>query len=210
MNRKHNKKDVFDKIELAKEYFHNINVDLIYALPTENLRVLKSDLSNILKLGVKHISTYSLIIEEHTKIYNDKVKPIKEDLDYKMYTYICKKLSKKGYKHYEISNFAIDGYESKHNLTYWRNEEYYGFGLGAHGYVNEVRYENTRNFTKYLKGEFRFNELMVSIQAEMENELILGLRLLDGINTNKFEEKFGVDIYKVFPKIKEAWKIATY
>ena len=204
MGRFHEKKDVFKKIELAKEYIKNINVDLIYALPTENMRVLKKDISNILKLDVEHISTYSLIIEEHTKIYNDKVKPIKEDLDYKMYSYICKKLGKKGFIHYEVSNFAKYGRESVHNLTYWHNEEYYGFGLGAHGYINEVRYENTRNFNKYLKGEYRFNELMVSKQEEMENELILGLRTSQGVDVDHFKEKYGVDIFKVFPNINKA------
>lgn len=212
LNRKHNKKDIFKKLELVHEYFDNINVDLMYALPTENLRVLKKDLSNMLKLDVSHISTYSLIIEEHTKIYNDKVKPIKEELDYKMYTYICKKLKKKGYTHYEVSNFAKPGKESDHNLTYWHNEEYYGFGLGAHGYVNEVRFENTRNFNKYLKGEYRLNELMVSVQEEMENELILGLRTLKGVNSNKFKDKFEEDIFDTFPNISKALdkKLMTY
>ena len=204
LNRKHNKKDIIRKIELAKTYFNNINVDLIYALPTENMRVLKRDVSNILKLDVSHISTYSLIIEEHTKLYNDNVKPIKEDLDYKMYSYICKKLKKKGYIHYEVSNFAKEGKQSEHNLTYWHNEEYYGFGLGSHGYINEVRYENTRNFNKYLNGEYRFNELIVSKQEEMENELMLGLRVNTGVNIERFKNKFRVDIFDVFPNINKA------
>ena len=206
MNRHHSKKEVFEKIKLCRGYeFENINVDLIYALPTEKFLTLKKDLRNILKLGVEHVSTYSLIIEEHTMIYNQGIKPISEELDYKMYSYICKKLSKKGFHHYEVSNFAKFGYESTHNLTYWNNQEYYGFGLGSHGYINAMRYENTRNFGKYLKEEFRFNELLVSFQEEMENELILGLRKLDGINIREFENKFGKDIFKVF-NIEEALK----
>lgn len=204
LERKHNKKDIVNKIKLAKEMgFNNINVDLMYALPTENMITLMNDVNKFLKLDVEHISTYSLIIEEHTKIYNNKVKPIDETLDYKMYKYICNKLSKKDYIHYEVSNFAKKGYQSEHNLTYWNNDEYYGFGLAAHGFINNMRYENTRNFNKYLEGKYRFNEFLISTQEDMENEVILGLRKLEGISISKFKSKFKKDIYDVF-NIKEA------
>ena len=156
LNRKHTKEQIFNNIKLAKKYFKNINVDLIYALPIETMHMLSSDISNILKLDVNHISTYSLILEDHTILFNKKIKPIDEDLDYKMYKHICKRLRRKGYIHYEVSNFAKEDYQSKHNLTYWDNNEYYGFGLSAHGYINNMRYENTRNFNKYLNGEYRF------------------------------------------------------
>ena len=105
LNRKHDKKEIFKNIELVKKYFNNINVDLIYAVPIENMSILKHDISNILKLDVPHISTYSLIIEPHTAFYNKGIKNIDEELDLKMYNYICKKLKKKGYLHYEVSNF---------------------------------------------------------------------------------------------------------
>lgn len=204
LNRKHNKKDIFSKIALARKIgFDNINIDIMYALPIEDMSILKKDIKYALKLKVDHISTYSLIIEEHTLLYNKKVKPIDEDTDFKMYKYICKKLKKHGYKHYEISNFALSGHESKHNLTYWDNNEYYGFGLGAHGYINNMRYENTRNFNKYLKEEYRLNELLISTQEEMENELILGLRKLKGVNIKEFEKRFDISIFKVF-KIEDA------
>lgn len=206
MNRMHNKKEIFDKIQLCKKIgFKNINVDLIYALPIEKMCTLKKDVKNILKLNVEHISTYSLIIEDHTMLYYNNVKPIEEAIDYKMYKYICKKLSKNGYKHYEVSNFAKNNHESIHNLIYWNNEEYYGFGLGSHGYINDNRYENTRNFHKYIKGNFRFNELLVSIQEEMENELILGLRKLEGVSISKFNKKFERNIFEIF-KLEEAIK----
>lgn len=204
LNRKHNKKEIFKNIELAKNMgFDNISVDLIYALPIENMFVLRNDISNILKLKPQHISTYSLIIEDHTVLKNKKVLPIDEALDFKMYKYICKKLKSKDYNHYEVSNFALNGYESEHNLTYWNNDEYYGFGLSSHGYVNSIRYENTKNFNKYLKHDYRLNELLVSIQEEMENELILGLRKLKGISISDFEKRFNKDIFEVF-KITEA------
>jgi oxygen-independent coproporphyrinogen-3 oxidase len=203
LNRKHDKKMIKNNIKLTKKYFDNINVDLIYALPTETMHIFKSDVKSIIDLDVPHISTYSLIIEEHTVLYNNKIKNIDEDDDYKMYKYICKKLKQKGYNHYEVSNFAKEGYESRHNLTYWCNQEYYGFGLGAHGYINKLRYENTRNFGKYLREEFKLNELLVSTMEEMENEIILGLRKLEGINVIDFKNKYGTDINEVFPKIQK-------
>ena len=203
LNRKHDKKDIFEKVKLCKKYFKSINIDIIYALPIETYSIFKSDIKNALKLDIKHISTYSLIIEEHTMLYNKKVKPISENMDAKMYKYICKKLRKKGFNHYEVSNFAKKGYESKHNLTYWDNDEYYGFGLGASGYINQMRYENTRNFNKYLNDKYRFNELLVSIQEEMENELILGLRKIKGVSIKEFENRFDKDIFEVF-KLDEA------
>ena len=206
LNRKHDKKQIIEAIKLCKEIgFDNINVDLIYALPTEDMHILKRDIAQILKLNVEHISTYSLIIEENTALHIKKVKNINEELDAKMYKYICKKLKKNGYVHYEVSNFSKPGYESKHNLTYWNNEEYYGFGVGAHGYINNMRYENTRSLNKYFDNKFRLEELLVSIQEEMENEVILGLRKLEGISISNFNEKFDVDIKKVF-KIDNAIK----
>ena len=199
LNRKHDKKQIIEKINLCKQYgFDNINVDLIYALPTEDMFILMKDISCLLKLDVEHISTYSLIIEENTALHNKKVKNIDEELDSKMYKYICKKLKKKNYIHYEVSNFAKKGKESKHNLTYWDNEEYYGFGCGAHGYINNMRYENTRSLSKYFDKQFRLEEFLVSIQEEMENEVILGLRKLKGISISKFKEKYDKDIREVF------------
>lgn len=206
LNRKHESIDIIKNIELAKRYFDNINVDIIYALPIENMHMLKHDISEILKLNVSHISTYSLIIEPHTILYNKRIVPIDEDLDAKMYEYICKKLSKNGYIHYEVSNFSKVGKASIHNLTYWSNQEYYGFGLGAHGFINNVRYENTRNFNKYLEKRYRLNEVLISKIEDMENELMLGLRKLEGINIVRFEDKYGVSIYDAFPKINKAIK----
>ena len=199
LNRKHNKDDIFEKIKLCKECgFDNINVDLIYALPTEDMSILKRDISLLLKLDVEHISTYSLIIEENTALYYKKVKNISEELDSKMYKYICKKLKKKGYIHYEVSNFAKERKESKHNLTYWNNEEYYGFGVGAHGYINNMRYENTRGLNKYMSDNYRLEELLVSNQEEMENEIILGLRKLKGISVSEFERNYQRSIFEAF------------
>ncbi len=204
LNRVHNKREILNNIKLCKDNgFDNINVDFMYGLPVENLCMMKRDFNKFLKLGIEHISTYSLIIEDHTMIKNNKDKNIDEDTEVKMYKYILKKLKKKGFHHYEVSNFSKYGYESVHNMTYWKNEEYYGFGLASHGFINGVRYENTRNYNKYMKGEFRLNELLVSTEEDMENELILGLRMLDGINVEHFNSKYKYNIFKVF-KINEA------
>ena len=189
LNRNHTKEEIKEKINIAKTIgFENINIDLMYAFPEETLEELESDINEFLKLDIPHISTYSLIIEPHTKLYIDKIKNIDEDLDRKMYDLICKKLNK--YNHYEISNFGKTGYESIHNLTYWNNENYYGFGLGASGYINNIRYDNTKSINEYLKGNYIKNKEILSKNIEIENEFILGLRKIKGINIEKFNKKY--------------------
>ncbi len=199
MNRSLNYEDVKAKINLARRLgFNNINLDLIYALPHEKMKTLKNDLKCLLSLKVEHISTYSLMIEDNTYLSYQKVHSIPEELDEEMYFYISHILEKYGYVHYEVSNFAIPGFESKHNLVYWHNEEYYGFGCGASGYIGGVRYDNTRSLSNYLKGDIRLNTELITKEDIMEYEVILGLRLLKGINIRKFYEKFGVNIQDAF------------
>lgn len=196
LGRNHTKEEVIEKIEILKELgFENINIDLMYAFPGETLEELNNDIDEYLKLNINHISTYSLIIEPHTIIYNKGIKNIDEDLDADMYNLISNKLS--NYHHYEISNFAQKGYESKHNLVYWNNEEYYGFGLGASGYLNNIRYTNTSNLDKYNKGIYIDEEHTLDINETIENEFILGLRKLDGINKKEFNKKYNIDINKL-------------
>ena len=201
MERSHTFKDAQEKISLARELgFDNINVDLIYGIPNETIKDLKKDLDQILELNPNHISTYSLIIEDNTKIAN--MIPISEDLDAEMYETICKKLEGK-YHHYEISNFAEPNKESLHNLNYWNNKEYYGFGLGAHGYIHGVRYENTRSLTSYFKDKYLLKEELLSQSDQMYNELMLGLRKLEGINCKEFYQKYKTNVQDAF-NIKEA------
>ena len=197
LNRNHTNKEIKEKINMAKQLgFNNINIDLIYALENQTLEDLKYDLIEFLKLDVEHISTYSLIIEPNTKLYIDKKQNINEELDRKMYDLICNTLKENNYKHYEISNFAKPTYESKHNLTYWNNEEYYGFGLGASGYINNIRYENTKNLTKYLKGDFIKEKRYIELNEKIENEFMLGFRKIDGINKKEFQRKYKFDLKK--------------
>lgn len=207
MNRKASYKDCLNKINLARMLgFDNINVDLIYALPGESIFTLKQDIHKIIKLNPEHISTYSLILEKNTILYNKGYKNIKEEKDAKMYNYIIKTLKKHGYNHYEVSNFAKAGLESRHNITYWLNEEYYGFGCGASGYIGNIRYENTRSITSYLKGNFCLNKNLLSKQEEMDNEIMLGLRLLKGINLDDFYKKYHVSLIDAYYNVKNLIK----
>lgn len=196
LGRFHTKKEAIKKIKLVKKYFKSINIDMMYAIPNQSIKSLKKDIKTYLKLKVPHISYYSLIIEPHTKLYNEKTNYIDEDIDYKMYKIITKKLKK--YHHYEISNFSFPSYESKHNLVYWNNEEYYGFGVGASGYINGIRYSNTKNIHEYISGNYRFEENKLSELEKMQEEMFLGLRKLDGVNIENFEKKYHKKIEEVF------------
>ena len=198
LNRNHKKEDIINKINLVKQIgFNNINIDLIYAIPNQTIEELNDDIDEFLKLNITHISTYSLILEPNTKLYIDKEKNIDEDLDYDMYNLICNKLNKNGYNHYEISNFSKEGYESKHNLTYWNNNEYYGFGLGASGYVNSVRYDNTRSFNNYISNKYIKESYKLSKEETIQNEFILGLRKINGIDKELFKLKYNIDIHDI-------------
>ncbi len=193
--------DIFSKIDMCKKYFDNINIDLMYAIPSENIDILNNDIDTIIKLDVPHISTYSLIIDKNTVMYNKKYKNIDDELDYDMYKLIIDKLSRYNYHHYEVSNFSKNGYESKHNLTYWNNEYYYGFGVGASGYIDKTRYDNTKSITKYISGCYRLESNKLSYNETVENAFILGFRKIDGINIKDFENRYGfnprnIDIVK--------------
>ncbi len=197
LGRRHNKEDILNKIELVKKYFDNINIDLIYAAYND-INILKNDIDNFLKLDIPHISTYSLIIEDNTILKINGMNNIDEDLDYDMYKYIEKTLENNNYIHYEISNYAKKGYKSKHNLVYWDNDDYYGFGLSSTSYIDNIRRVNTKNLSKYLRGEFISNEELEGTSIRMENEVMLGLRKIEGIDINKFKDRYGKDIEDVF------------
>jgi oxygen-independent coproporphyrinogen-3 oxidase len=198
LERNHSEKEVFSKIDMAKKIgFGNINIDLIYALPNQTIDELKKDLSLFLQLGIKHISTYSLIIEPHTKLYINNIHNIDDQLDSDMFNTIKQTLENNNYIHYEISNFAIKGYESRHNLTYWNNLEYYGFGLGASGYVDNVRYDNTKSLNRYLEGKYCYSKEEIDRKTKIENELILGFRKLKGINKENFYNKYRMNISSI-------------
>ena len=207
MERNHKKEDFIEKIRLARELgFSNINLDLIYALPIETIEDLKNDLTFILSLDVEHISTYSLMIEDHTKLKIHHVEPISDVIDQEMYEMIIRLLKNNHYQHYEISNFAKEGFQSTHNLCYWHNEEYYGFGLGAASYLHGVRSCNTRSLVHYPSK--KIEEELLSEDDRMEYEVLLNLRLREGISFPAFKEKYGrefKDCYDYEKMVKDGW-----
>lgn len=198
LNRKHAKEDVFNAIKLLKENnITNINIDIIYGIDNDIDKV-KKDIEYFLKLDIPHISCYSLIIEDNTSLKNNNTNYIDEDIEYEMYKYIEDTLEKNNYIHYEISNYAKKGYESKHNLVYWNNEYYYGFGLSSVSFIDNYRITNTRNLTKYLNGDFIFYKDYEDIEMQIDNEIMLGLRKIEGINLTEFKNKYNNDLEDIY------------
>lgn len=198
LNRNINRAEIIKKVFLAKKYFNNINVDLMYALPSQSINDLKNDLKEFIKLDVTHISTYALIVEEHTKLYIDKIKEVSDDIQNDMYYLIVDTLKENGYNHYEISNFSKEGYFSKHNLTYWNNDNYYGFGLGASSFIENKRIDNTRSINNYINGKIIMNKDSLNTKSLIKDEIMLSLRKTSGINKKDFYNKYNKKISDVF------------
>lgn len=208
IGRAHNASDAEYAVRLAQKHgFHNITLDLMFALPGQTEASLHESLDRALNLGTPHISIYSLQLEPKTIFFNrmksGKLKLPGEDIEADMYGQIIFALEKHGLNQYEISNFSKPGYEGVHNSLYWQNEEYYGIGAGAHGYVNGVRYANAGPVKKYIErvhsvGHSRMSEHTVTSTEKMEEEMFLGLRLLKGVSVARFEEKFGKTIEQVY------------
>lgn len=206
MGRSHTYKEALEKINLCRKYgFSNINIDFIYGFAFEDKKSVKKDIKELLSLKPEHISTYSLMIEEGTLLNLNHTERMAEDLDAEIYKMICKLLKKKGYQHYEISNFSLKGYASVHNKRYWENKEYYGFGLSASGYIDKVRYTNTKSLTRYLKNDFTGEKELLTKKDIMDNHLMLGFRLVNGFNVKEFENLYQVkleDTYPITPLLK--------
>ena len=201
IGRSHTEKDIYENISnLKKAGFDNISIDLIYALPKQTMEDVKINVAKAIALDIPHMSLYSLILENHTVFMNrmrrGKLPLPKEDLEAEMFDYIIAELEKAGFEHYEISNFSKPGFESRHNLMYWDNAEYYGIGAGASGYVNGVRYKNHGPIRHYLEaveaGNARVQEEVLTLKEKMEEEMFLGLRKKSGVSKKRFEEKFGI------------------
>ncbi|MCK1241758.1 radical SAM family heme chaperone HemW [Streptococcus uberis] len=201
IGRSHNEAQIYTTIDSLKAAgFHNISIDLIYALPGQTLEQVKENVAKALALDIPHLSLYSLILEHHTvfmnKMRRGKLNLPTEDLEAEMFEYIISEMEANGFEHYEISNFSKPGYYSQHNLMYWDNDEYYGCGAGASGYLNGVRYRNRVPIQHYLKavseGNARLTEEFLTQDEMMEEELFLGLRKKSGVSVARFEEKFGL------------------
>lgn len=227
IGRRHDSNAIVNAVNLAKEAgFTNISVDLIYGLPLQTLDSLKNDLKKFLELDIQHISTYGLKIEEGSKFsrYYSCNRPAPtltlprgegtveiclpdDDAQADMYELINDTLEKNGYHRYEVSNFAKSGYESKHNLNYWDNNEYYGFGCAAHGYVDGIRYSNYSTLDEYM-AKPSTHELghTLSQQEKLEEEIFLGFRKRSGINVNRIKERFGIDFNSKYKNVLEKYR----
>lgn len=194
---------------LREAQFDNINIDLMFSLPEQTIMDWEETLSNVIELNPEHISAYSLIIEEGTPFghmydQNELLLP-DEYIDRQMYYKAKEVLKQNGYIHYEISNFAQNQLESRHNIVYWQQREYIGFGLGAHSYINKMRFHNTYNIDKYIKFSYLKQNITEDIEKndildEYAEYMFLGLRLIKGISKYEFKLKFNKNIYDIYGK----------
>lgn len=187
--------------------FSNINLDLMFALPGQSLAQWQQSMRRIIDLNSEHISCYSLIVEENTPFGDayaaGRLSLPHEDDELEMYEWAIAALRAAGYLHYEISNFALPGRESRHNTIYWRIDPYLGLGPGAHGYWAETRYSNARLPTEYAErlaqGQLPIVETRnVSCDEAMDDTMIFGLRMLSGVERGPFRHRFGIDITDVY------------
>ncbi len=207
IGRIHTFEDFKNTYNLVKKVgFENINVDLMIELPNQTISDVKESLNEIIKLNPTHVSVYSLIVEENTKmeqlINNKELQLPDEELERQMYWYVKNTLELNGYNHYEISNFAKKGKESKHNLNCWEQKEYIGLGLAAYSHLNGVRYGNTSNIEEYINVQDFFNrseleesgirivDEVQTLEDKRKEYMLLGLRKIEGVLIQKFKEKF--------------------
>ncbi len=212
LGRIHTYQEFMECFKLARHSgFKNINVDLMIGLPNQTLEDINQSIEIISNLNPEHISVYSLIVEEGTKISRDIEKGVlilpKEEFERKMYWTVKEKFANNGYIHYEISNFAKEGYESKHNMNCWNQKEYLGFGASAHSYINHIRYSNIESLDKYIDNISRWqiekNKEVHEIQdidSSKKEYMLLGLRKIDGVNITEFKNKFADNPIYLFRK----------
>lgn len=209
IGRIHNSKAAKECIKMAqKAGFDNISIDLIYGLPNQTATAWQDTLKTALSLDVQHISTYGLKIEEGTPFGENPPENLPdEDLCADMYLECVKTLSEAGFEHYEISNFALRDFESKHNSNYWKNSSYVACGIAAHGYENGVRYENVTDFETYVENPLKPSKTMVLTPEDILSEAVfLGFRLKEGIDLEEFRVRYGVDFEKKYARQLEKYK----
>ena len=202
LNRKHTYKDVIDGINLLKSNgFDNISVDLMYSLPNQTIDILNRTIDDILKLDIQHISLYSLTIEENSVFGKKGVRALDEDIEADMYELIEKRLKENNYIHYEVSNYCLKGYESKHNMSYWNYEDFLGLSLGASGKINNYRYTNTRYFKKYFEDiDSKDEEVFLNKKDMMFENIMMSLRTIYGLDIEKFNKLYDCDLIKEYSK----------
>lgn len=212
LGRIHDSQAAIETVELAKIFFANVSVDLMYGLPTQTLKNVRGDVEHVKALNVEHVSIYGLEVEEGTKFFElaraGKLALPDENICADMYDFITETLPALGWRRYEISNFARKNFESRHNVGYWTGKKYFGFGAGAHGFDGKLRTSNVRDVANYIErinaGEnVSIVEEVITRRAAMEEFCFLGLRMTDGISAQVFAEKFGASIFEVFGGVIE-------
>lgn len=213
LGRTHSNGDVKKAVEAARRVgFTNISFDLMYGLPGQTMEQWEDTMKQAFEFDLPHFSAYSLIIEPKTVFYNlmtkGKLNTVTEDLEADMYDRLMQEMEARGLLQYEISNFGRPGFQSRHNLLYWDNEEYIGAGAGAHGYVQGLRYSNAGPLKKYMEPLARGERPLLSthevpIHEKMEEEMFLGLRKTEGVSIPHFYEKFGRAMEEVYGAILE-------
>lgn len=196
IGRRHNSEEALKVVELANNIgFENLSIDLIYGLPNQTMADFKKDLEIAVTLPITHLSFYGLKIEEGCKFYNSMPDNLPDsDMQADMYEFLCEFLANNNFEHYEISNFSKQGFNSRHNLNYWDNNSYYGFGISAHGYDGEIRYSNKNNFSDYFKNPIEHFEITkLTAQQKLEEEIFLGFRKGNGINILSINKKYNID-----------------
>lgn len=210
IGRIHKSEDIFGAVEKARVAgFTNINLDLMLALPSQKFSDIEKSLEEVKKLGIPHISYYSLILEEGTRLYENHIKsPLDfpdESEDREMYHYVVNGLEKIGLHQYEISNFSKIGFECRHNMTYWKLRDYISFGLSASSNIKNLRYRNFYEFKNYYEAldknekPIEFSENL-SKDDRMNEFIMMGLRLNSGIDLGEFSKRFEEDFLKNYER----------
>ena len=216
LGRDHTAGDAKKIVTMAKQAgFYNISIDLIFAIPGSTIYSWTENLQAAIDLGVQHISAYSLTYEKgtllHKLLHLEEIEPVDDVTDRDMYELAIERLTREGFRHYEISNFAKNEFESRHNLTYWANKSYIGIGPSASSYLQGERTSNIANIRKYIASITE--KLSVVAQSESPNEIetacqtaILNLRRINGIDLAQFEEQTGFDAMQIFAEQIEKYK----
>lgn len=200
MNRHHTFEDLKKKIDLLKENgIDNISLDIMYSIPTQTMKDLKKTLNDALSLDVPHLSLYSLTTEENSLFGKKGYKSLDEDTEADMYEYIVDTLNKNGYKQYEIANFSKVGYESKHNLGYWRYEDFRGLSCGSSSKIGKIRYDKTRDLNKYLNSKDIIESTYdLSKKDRMFENVMMSLRTLEGLDLKEFKKRYKADALDIY------------
>lgn len=208
IGRIHSAEDLLENFHMARCLgFDNINLDLMFSLPGQKMEAWKDTIQKVIELSPEHISCYSLIVEEGTPFadwYQEgRFSMPDEELDRSMYHWARKTLQRTGYHQYEISNFAKEKKECRHNLVYWRAEEYIGLGLGAHSYFQGTRYHNTYDLKTYIRARGNLGEIREDFEPyerrkAYEEYMFLGLRLLEGVSEGAFLQRFGCSLQEIY------------